>query len=125
LSDSRRKNIDPGVDWFITAANLLKNSSLKYTRPVCGAFMDFMGAPQARSNITPNTIAIDVYNREACIPGDGTARITLIYSYDAATLIAKLLELDEWSEFSFCNGEDTTLGQALKEAEEVCGKCVS
>ncbi|CAI7575800.1 unnamed protein product [Penicillium pancosmium] len=122
MTRAERKNIDPGVDWFITAANLLKNSSLKYTRPVCGAFMDFMGAPRARSNITPNTIAIDVYNREACIPGDGTARITLIYSYDAATLIAKLLELDEWSEFSFCNGEDTTLGQALKEAEEVCGE---
>ncbi|KAJ5459303.1 hypothetical protein N7530_011247 [Penicillium desertorum] len=122
MTREERKDIDPGVDWFLAAAKLLKSTSLTYTRPVCGAFMDFMGAPRARSNIVPNTIAIDVFNREACIPGDGSARITMIYSYDAATLIAKLLELDEWTEFSFCDGEDTTLGQALKDAEEVCGE---
>ncbi|KAJ5216724.1 uncharacterized protein N7469_011589 [Penicillium citrinum] len=122
MTRAERKDVDPGVDWFLTAADFLKNSNLQYTRPVCGAFMDFMGTPRVRSNITPNTIAIDCYKREACIPGDGSAKITMIYSYDAATLIAKLLELDEWTEFSFCNGEDTTLGQALKDAEEVLGE---
>ena len=66
-------------------------------------------------------IAVDVQNREACIPGDGNIPITMIYSYDAATLVAKLLEVDEWSEFSFCNGDDTTLSEVLRMAEELCG----
>ncbi|KAJ5761830.1 uncharacterized protein N7511_005212 [Penicillium nucicola] len=118
----RRRHIDPGIDWFLEAANILKNSSLTYTRPVCGAFMDFLGMPHARSNIAPMNIVVDVLNRQACIPGDGNTPITMIYSYDAATLVAKLLEVDEWSEFSFCNGDDTTLSEVLKIAEEICGE---
>ncbi|KAJ5087967.1 hypothetical protein N7456_011583 [Penicillium angulare] len=121
-----RKNIDPGVDWFLSAADILKESRLTYTRPVCGAFMDLLGtgSPRMKSHIPPMTIAVDVLNREACIPGNGSNTITMIYSYDAATLIAKLLELDdsEWSEFSFCAGVDTTLSEVLKTAEEVCGE---
>ncbi|KAK4913057.1 hypothetical protein LTR66_017240, partial [Elasticomyces elasticus] len=46
----------------------------------------------------------------------------MTYSYDAATLVAKLLEVDEWSEFSFCNGDDTTLSEVLRIAEEICGE---
>ncbi|CAG7917053.1 unnamed protein product [Penicillium olsonii] len=117
-----RRHVDPGLDWFLEAAELLKNSKLTYTRPVCGAFMDFLGIPHARSNIAPMNIAVDVQNREACIPGDGNIPITMIYSYDAATLVAKLLEVDEWSEFSFCNGDDTTLSEVLRTAEELCGE---
>ena len=118
----RRRHIDPGIDWFLEAANILKNSNLTYTRPVCGAFMDFLGMPHARSNIAPMNIVVDVLNRQACIPGDGNTPITMIYSYDAATLVAKLLEVDEWSEFSFCNGDDTTLSEVLRIAEETCGE---
>lgn len=118
----RRRHIDPGIDWFLEAANILKNSKLTYTRPVCGAFMDFLGMPHARSNIAPMNIVVDVLNRQACIPGDGNTPITMIYSYDAATLVAKLLEVDEWSEFSFCNGDDTTLSEVLRTAEEICGE---
>ncbi|KAJ5366617.1 hypothetical protein N7541_000558 [Penicillium brevicompactum] len=117
-----RRHIDPGIDWFLEAANLLKDSNLTYTRPVCGAFMDFLGMPHARSNIAPMNIVVDVLNRQACIPGDGNTPITMIYSYDAATLVAKLLEVDEWSEFSFCNGDDTTLSEVLRIAEEICGE---
>ncbi|KAJ6092444.1 hypothetical protein N7467_004413 [Penicillium canescens] len=117
-----RRHIDPGLDWFLMAAELLKNSKLTYTRPVCGAFMDFLGMPYARSNIPPMNIVIDVHNREACIPGDGNTPITMIYSYDAATLVAKLLDVDEWSEFSFCNGDDTTLSKVLRIAEEIRGE---
>ena len=83
--------------------------------------MDFLGIPHAKSNIPPMTIAVDVLNREACMPGDGTAPITMIYSYDAATLVAKMLEVDDWPEFTFCNGEDTTLGKCLEIGEKLCG----
>ncbi|KAJ5847158.1 hypothetical protein N7455_011115 [Penicillium solitum] len=122
FTHKERRHIDPGIDWFLEAANILKNSNLIYTRPVCGAFMDFLGMPHARSNIAPMNIVVDVLNRQAYIPGDGNTPITMIYSYDAATLVAKLLEVDEWSEFSFCNGDDTTLSEVLRIAEEICGK---
>ncbi|CAI7614863.1 unnamed protein product [Penicillium discolor] len=118
----RKRDIDPGIDWFLEAANILKNSNLIYTRPVCGAFMDFLGMPHARSNIAPMNIVVDVLNRQACIPGDGNTPITMIYSYDAATLVAKLLEVDEWSEFSFCNGDDTTISEVLRIVEEICAE---
>ncbi|KAJ5733505.1 hypothetical protein N7493_002291 [Penicillium malachiteum] len=118
----QRRNIDPGVDWFLTAADLLKKSRLNFTRPVCGAFMDFVGIPHAKSNVPPMTIAVDVLNREACMPGDATNTITMIYSYDAATLVAKMLEVEDWPEFTFCNGEDTTLGKVLELAEEITGE---
>jgi nucleoside-diphosphate-sugar epimerase len=122
LHTDRRRHIDPGLDWFLKAAELLKNSKLTYTRPVCGAFMDFLGMPYARSNIPPMNIVIDILHREACIPGDGSTPLTMIHSYDAATLVAKLLGVDEWSEFSFCNGDDTTLSEVLRIAEEIRGR---
>ncbi|KAJ6118921.1 hypothetical protein N7471_013541 [Penicillium samsonianum] len=49
--------------WFLEASNLLKYSKLTYTRPVCGAFMDFLGMPYARSNIALMNIVVDVLNR--------------------------------------------------------------
>ncbi|KAI2669700.1 hypothetical protein LCP963914a_9888 [Penicillium roqueforti] len=121
FTSEERRDIDPGVDWFLTAADLLKSSRLTYTRPVCGVFMDFLGMPYSQSNIPPMNIVVDVLNREAHLPGDGNSPLTMIHSYDAATLVAKLLEAEEWSEFSFCNGEDTTLSEVLKVAEEVRG----
>ncbi|KAJ5673773.1 hypothetical protein N7462_009212 [Penicillium macrosclerotiorum] len=122
MTHEGKRHIDPGVGWFLEAADLLKKTNLTYTRPVCGAFMDFLGAPHMRSNIPPIPIAVDVLNREAYIPGDGNAILTMIYSYDAATFIAKLLELDDWPEISYCAGEDITFNQVVQLAEEVCGE---
>jgi nucleoside-diphosphate-sugar epimerase len=67
-------------------------------------------------------IVLDVLHREACIPGDGNVPISMIYSFDAATLVAKLLEVEEWSELTICNGDDTTLAEVLRIAEDICGK---
>ncbi|KAF2994313.1 hypothetical protein E8E15_000053, partial [Penicillium rubens] len=33
FTSEERRDIDPGVDWFLTAADLLKSSRLTYTRP--------------------------------------------------------------------------------------------
>lgn len=70
-------------------------------------------------------IVLDVLHREACLPGDGNVPICMIYSFDAMTLVAKLLEVEEWSEITICNGDDTTLAEVVRIAEEICGKLMS
>lgn len=85
--------------------------------------MDFLGRPNARSNIfSPHIASIDTVKGRALVPGDGTTVLGLTYSYDGATFIAKLLDLDEWPEFSCCVGEDTTFNTMIKDVEEVTGE---
>ncbi|KAJ5637145.1 hypothetical protein N7490_007024 [Penicillium lividum] len=122
FTSEERKEVDPGVKWFLDAADLLKTTKLIWTRPICGAFMDFIGLPCTRSNMPRMQIVLDVLHREACLPGDGNVPICMIYSFDAMTLVAKLLEVEEWSEITVCNGDDTTLAEVVRIAEEICGQ---
>ncbi|KAH8692251.1 hypothetical protein BGW36DRAFT_387288 [Talaromyces proteolyticus] len=117
-TDAKYLEIDPGVKWWLKAAQRLKNSGLQYTRIFFGAFMDFLGLPNVRTNIKSLHVSlIDTVKGRALVPGDGSAIWSLTYSYDAATFIVKLLDLDEWPEYSCCVGDDIDFITTMKEVE--------
>ena len=86
--------------------------------------MDYWGMPKVRTNLQPYVIGIDVANCWAAIPGDGNDKLSVTYTYDMATFIVKLLDLEEWPEFSVFVGDEITYNELLKLAEQVRGMSI-
>ncbi|KAL4752094.1 hypothetical protein BDW72DRAFT_202655 [Aspergillus terricola var. indicus] len=115
--------LDPSIKYFLDAADLLKASStLQFTRVIPGFFMDYWGMPHVKTQLSPMTIAVDLANCEAAIPGDGNDIIAMTYSYDMARFIAHLLESEKWEEFSVVVGDEVTYNQLVKIGERVRGR---
>ncbi|KAL4994674.1 pyridoxal phosphate-dependent transferase [Aspergillus recurvatus] len=115
--------LDASIQYFLDAANLLKASStLQFTRVIPGFFMDYWGMPHVKTNLSPMTIAVDMANCEAAIPGDGNDVIAMTYSYDMARFIARLLETENWEEFSVVAGDEVTYNQLVEIGERVRGR---
>lgn len=114
--------LDPSVQYFIDAANLLKTCpTLKSTRVIPGIFMDYWGMPHVKSNLANMTFAVNMANCEAVIPGSGDDVICMTYSYDMAVFIARLLDVDDWEEFSVIFGDEVTYNQLVGIGERVRG----
>lgn len=109
------------MNLYIAATNALKETKLKYTRIFPGYFMDYWGMPNARTRLKPLAYAVDIPNHRAIIPGDGNNVVTFTYSYDMAKFIAKLLGTEEWPELAYMGGDDLTLNELVKMAEEITG----
>lgn len=64
---------------------------------------------------------LDFDDKQAIIPGNGTAKISFLFSTDAAKYIAALLDLDNWPELSRFKG--STLGpiEMVESAEKITG----
>ncbi|KAL4784437.1 pyridoxal phosphate-dependent transferase [Aspergillus varians] len=114
--------IDPSITYFLDAVELLKKTTLQFTRVVPGFFMDYWGMPHVRANLSPMTIGVDMVNCEAAIPGDGNDVICMTYTYDMAAFIARLLEVEEWEEFSVVVGDAVTFNQLVEVGERVRGR---
>jgi nucleoside-diphosphate-sugar epimerase len=114
--------VDPSIQYWLDAADRLKASSLKYTRVIPGFFMDYWGMPHAKTNLFPYVFGIDIANGVAAIPGDGNDVICMTYTYDLANYMVKLLELDEWPEFSVFVGDEVTYNEILAIAEDIRGR---
>lgn len=80
--------------------------------------------PHVRTNLQPYTFGIDIGSCTAAIPGDGNDVMCMTYTYDMADYMVKLLDLDEWSEFTVIVGDEVTYNQILKMAEEIRGQCM-
>ncbi|KAB8259549.1 hypothetical protein BDV32DRAFT_124350 [Aspergillus pseudonomiae] len=114
--------IDPSIKYWLAAADLLKTTSLQFTRVIPGFFMDYWGMPVVRTNLQPFTFGIDIASCQAAIPGDGNDVICMTYTYDMATFIVRLLDEEGWPEFSVIVGSQTTYNELLQLAEELRGK---
>ena len=78
--------------------------------------------PYVQTHLGDFSWAIDVFNRQAAIPGDGEAIISLTHSVDLARFMVRMLEEQEWEEFSIVVGTDITFNEFLKLAERVRGE---
>ncbi|KAI9375480.1 hypothetical protein BJX61DRAFT_493882 [Aspergillus egyptiacus] len=114
--------LDPSIKFFLDAANLLKATDLQYTRVIPGFFMDYWGMPHVRSNLAHLTFGVDMVSCEAVIPGDGNDVIGMTYTYDMAAFILRLLEVQQWEEFSVIVGDEATYNQLVQIGEEVRGR---
>ncbi|KAJ5890850.1 uncharacterized protein N7473_007078 [Penicillium subrubescens] len=114
-------SVDPSIQWWLDAADRLKSSSLKYTRVIPGFFMDYWGMPHAKTNLHPYIFGIDIAGGVAAIPGDGNDVICMTYTYDLANYMVKMLELEEWPEFSVFVGDEVTYNEILAMVEGIRG----
>lgn len=114
-------SIDPSIKYWLAAAELLKSTTLQFTRVIPGFFMDYWGMPAVRTNLQPFTFGIDISSCQAAIPGDGNDVICMTYTYDMAAFIVRLLDEEDWPEFSVIVGSQTTYNQLLQLAEELRG----
>ncbi|KAL5341125.1 pyridoxal phosphate-dependent transferase [Aspergillus crustosus] len=114
--------VDPSIKYFLDAANLLRKTNLQFTRVIPGFFMDYWGMPHVKTNLEHLTFGVDMVHGEAVIPGDGTDVIGMTYTYDMAAFIARLLEVEEWEEFSVIGGDEVTFNELVRIGEEVQGR---
>ncbi|KAF4459237.1 C6 zink-finger PRO1A [Fusarium albosuccineum] len=78
----------------------LRSTALEWTRFAVGYFLDCYGL-DLKTHIPPLSLAIDIANKKAAIPGTGNEPIAFTYSY--------------------CYGEKSTWNGFLKVAEQVTG----
>ncbi|GFF44751.1 isoflavone reductase homolog P3 [Aspergillus udagawae] len=114
--------VDPSIQHWLDAAELLQKSHLQYTRVIPGFFMDYWGMPVVRTNLTPCTFGINIQHCQAAIPGDGNDVICMTYTYDMAAFVLRLLDVEDWPEFSIVVGDEVTYNQLLEMAEEIRGQ---
>lgn len=84
--------------------------------------MDYWGMPHVQTNLAPYSFGIDIASGTAAIPGDGNDVLCMAYTYDMADYVVKLLDLDEWSEFTVIVGDEVTYNEILEMAEEIRGQ---
>jgi nucleoside-diphosphate-sugar epimerase len=84
-------------------------------------FMDYMGLPHIPSHLRNFPWAFDFPSRRAVVSGTGNELITMTYSKDLARFVARLVDEDEWSEWSFISGSDVTQNQIVAIAEKAIG----
>jgi nucleoside-diphosphate-sugar epimerase len=105
------------------AVEVLRKSSLEYTRFAVGLFMDYFGMPNIPTDLRQFTWAINIPEKRAAIPGTGNEILALTYSKDVARYVERVVD-DEgvWPEYSIVSGADVTFNRILELAEEYTGK---
>jgi dTDP-D-glucose 4,6-dehydratase len=83
--------------------------------------MDYFGQPHVPSHLRPFKWVFDMATRRVAIPGTGDELITMTYSKDMARFVARLVEEDEWPEYSLVSGSDASLNQVVALIEKALG----
>lgn len=99
----------------------LGKTTLEYTAIINGFFMDYYIQPHIKSYLTGITLAIDIANKSAAIPGSGDAPVVFTYSFDIGKFVAALLSQSSWEKESYIIGDKVTLKEFLAIAEEARG----
>jgi len=111
----------PFVQHKLDAVEALKKSSLEYTLVSNGFFLDYYGLPKVPSYLPPFTLALDIANNAAAIPGTGDTPIVFTHTFDVAKFVTALLDLKEWPTQSIVIGDKITWNKALALAEKAKG----
>jgi hypothetical protein len=67
------------------------------------------------------TLAIDIANKTAAIPGSGDVPVIFTYSFDIGNFVTTLLSLSTWEKELYSISDKFTLNEFLAIAEEVRG----
>ena len=112
------------MDFKNAAVNKLRGTTgLSYTRFINGTFMDYLGPPNAPSNLPLISLIIDIANSKAAILGGGNIPVAFTHSTDVARFVTAALSRDEWPEALFLWGDRITLKAVVSLAENAKGTC--
>jgi hypothetical protein len=101
--------------------NALQNTSLEYTTVINGFFLDYYVQPYIKSYLSPLTLAIDIANKAAAIPGSGNIPVVFTHTFDISKFVVALLSQSSWEDESYIIGDKITLNEFLAIAEEARG----
>ncbi|KAK6207982.1 hypothetical protein QIS74_13063 [Colletotrichum tabaci] len=121
ITGSDPKGADEMSGPVLRARETLSKTELKTTRFANGIFMDYFGQPGIPSTLRPFRWAVDVPSRRAAIPGTGEEALTVTYSRDVGRFVARLMDDEEWCEYSNVSGSDTCLNEIVAIAEGLTG----
>jgi len=107
----------------MSCLSALEATSLEWTSVINGFFLDYYVVPHVKSHLGGLTIAIDIANKTAAIPGSGDVPVVFTYSFDIGRFVAALLAQPQsfWDKESYIIGDKLTLNEVLAIAEEVRG----
>lgn len=109
------------ADGKIALVNALEKTSLEYTVVINGFFLDYYVQPHVKSYLSGLTVAVDIANKVAAIPGSGNVPITFTYTFDIAKFVSALLNQSSWDKESYIIGDKVTFNELLAIAEEARG----
>ncbi|EXM13152.1 hypothetical protein FoTM2_017067 [Fusarium oxysporum f. sp. vasinfectum] len=119
-----RENIPPMPTYRgkLKAIRALEDSSLEFTTVYNSFFLDYLGVPHIPTTMpyAPN-VFIDLENRFAAIPGDGTVCFVATHTRDVGRFVVALLGLEKWEPIYTIHGSRQTMLEAVKLAEELTG----
>lgn len=99
----------------------MAKTRLEYTAFNVGWFMEYYGMPHVETYITQTTFIVDMANKHAAIPGDGTQLMTFTYTKDVAKFVVAALDLPTWDRNTFVIGDKMTWNDFVKLAEKARG----
>ncbi|KAI8629882.1 hypothetical protein F5Y19DRAFT_62410 [Xylariaceae sp. FL1651] len=106
---------------FTAQVELKQATNLETTYVVNGMFMDYWGLPAVKSHVAPITMAIDILNNKAAIPGDGESPVAFTHTTDVAKLVVAMLDLEKWEPQTYIIGDRITWNEFLQLAEDAKG----
>jgi hypothetical protein len=106
------------------AIDALEKTNLEYTRVVNGWFLDYYGMPHWETSLHPWINILNVEERWAVIPGDGTATATFITTQDLGRFVGRLMDVPVWETESTITGNEMTFNDLLALAEEFRGESI-
>ncbi|EXJ75056.1 uncharacterized protein A1O5_01752 [Cladophialophora psammophila CBS 110553] len=104
----------------IAVLETLEKTNLEFTTVINGFFADYY-VPKIPSRMGPFTMALDIPNNVAAIPGTGDVPVAFTHTMDVAHFTASLLGLPEWPRESYIVGEKLTWNEFLAVVEEAKG----
>ncbi|KAL4904153.1 hypothetical protein BDW74DRAFT_168586 [Aspergillus multicolor] len=111
----------PQLKDYFAAIETLRSSDLEFTVFHNGIFLDYFIKPESgvKSYLKPNVFVVDIVNKVAAIPGDGTSPVTFTYTFDLAKFVVAALDLQVWKEESCVVSDEMPWNSFVGLAEEV------
>ena len=114
--------ISPLARYTFEATALLDQGDIEYTRVANGWFLDYYGMPHWKSHLHPWVNVLNMEQRWAAIPGDGSTKAHFVTTQDMGKFVAHLMDLKPWAKVSSIVGECLTFKQLIEMAEEARGE---
>ncbi|KAM0713397.1 hypothetical protein Q7P37_010359 [Cladosporium fusiforme] len=116
-----RDDINPLAKYTFEAVDALRQTDLEHTRIVNGWFLDYYGMPHWKTTLHPWINIINMEEKWAAIPGDGSSQATYITTQDLGRFFARLMDEPKWQEVSSVVGNETKFTDLVKLAEKIRG----
>ena len=119
---TRHIDINPLAKYTFEAIDALDKSDLEYTRVVNGWFLDYYGMPHWKTSLHPWINILNMDEKWAVVPGDGTASATFITTQDLGQFIGRLMDAPVWNKESTIIGNEIQFDELVAKAEKIRGQ---